>query len=513
MSTQTSDNNKRIAKNTLLLYVRMLFMMVVSLYTSRITLNALGVVDYGIYNVIGGVVATLAFLKSTLSSASQRFITFELGRGNIESLKKVFANTMSIHLILAAVVVFLGETLGVWFLNTHMNIPSDRMFAANIVLQCSLGSFVLTLLNVPYNGLIIAHERMNAFAYISILEVVLKLLIVYAIMVTSFDKLILYAILWLCVGFLVQFIYFQYSFKHFSESRVKPIVDKVYFKKMLGFSGYNLCEIFANMMADQGVNILLNIHFGPVVNAARGIAVQVNNAINGFTTNFGTALNPQITKNYASGNINRMWSLVGYGNRLSFFLLLFLAMPIFFKIDYILDIWLKIPPKQSALFIQLMILTNLSLMPSRAFYTAIAATGDIKKYQLSFGLYRLMVFPVCWAALNFICNQAYVIYIVALLFEVFGTMLKLFLLKQQFGSFKIYAYVKSVIWPLFYVFVLCSLITYVESRAFSDSILGLVLFAIICCTTSALIIYLIGFDKKEKDLVKSFVVSKMNRRR
>lgn len=510
MSTQ-SNNNKRIAKNTLLLYVRMLFMMVVSLYTSRITLNVLGVVDYGIYNVIGGVVATLAFVKTTLSSASQRFITFELGKGNMDNLKKVFANTLSIHLILAAVAVLLGETVGVWFLNTHMNIPADRMFAANIVLQCSLGSFVLTLLNVPYNGLIIAHERMNAFAYISILEVVLKLLIVYALMVASVDKLILYAVLWLCVGILVQFIYFQYSFKHFVESRVRPIIEKDWFKKMLGFSGYNLCEIFANMMADQGVNILLNIHFGPVVNAARGIALQVNNAINGFTTNFGTALNPQITKNYASGNIKRMWNLVGYGNRLSFFLLMFLAMPIFFKIDYILDIWLKIPPKESGLFIQLMILTNLSLMPSRTFYTAIAATGDIKKYQLSFGLYRLLVFPVCWIALNFICDQAYVIYIVALVFEVFGTILKLFLLKQQFDSFKIRDYLKSVIWPLSYVFVLCAFAIYGESKIFEDSIGGLALFVVVSCITSALIIYLIGFDKKEKDLVKSFVVNKLNR--
>lgn len=512
MSNQ-SDNNKRIAKNTLLLYVRMLFMMVVSLYTSRITLNALGVVDYGIYNVIGGVVATLAFVKTTLSSASQRFITFELGKGNMDSLRKVFANTMSIHLILAVVAVFLGENLGIWFLNTHMNIPSDRMFAANIVLQCALGSFVLTLLNVPYNGLIIAHERMNAFAYISILEVVLKLLIVYAIMIASVDKLILYAILWLCVGMLVEFIYFLYSFKHFSESRVKPLVEKEWFKKMLGFSGYNLCEIFANMMADQGLNILLNLHFGPVVNAARGIAVQVNNAINGFTTNFSTALNPQITKNYASGNIQRMWNLAGYGNRLSFFLLMFLAMPIFFKIDYILEIWLKIPPKECALFIQLMILTNLSLMPSRTFYTAIATTGDIKKYQLTFGLYRLMVFPVCWLALNFIYDQAYVIYIVTLIFEIGGTLFKLYLLKRQFDSFQVIDYLRSVIWPLTYVFIICSVMLYGESKIFEDNILGLVSFVVVSCITSSLIIYFIGFDKKEKELVKSFVVNRLNRKK
>lgn len=512
MSNQTSDSNKRIAKNTLMLYVRMIFIMVISLYTSRITLAALGVENYGIYNVVGGVVATLAFLKNTLSSASQRFLTFELGKGNLKKLKIVFANNISVHIILGLIVLVLGETLGVWFLNAKMNIPIDRMFAANVVFQCALGTFILTLLNIPYNGLIISHERMNAFAYISIVETILKLLIVYAVYVTGFDKLIVYAFLWLIVGIVIQAIYCIYSFRHFEESRVLPKFDKEQLKKLLSFSGYNLCEIFANMMADQGVNILLNLHFGPVVNAARGIAVQVNNAINGFTTNFGTALNPQITKNYASGNILRMWSLVGYGNRLSFFLLMFLAMPIFFKIDYILYIWLKNPPYQSALFIQLMILTNLSLMPSRTFYTAIAATGDIKKYQISFGLFRLMVFPVCWLALNYIYNQAYVVYIVMLVFEVLGTLFKLMLLAKQFETFNPLAYLKKVIWPLTYIFILGSILLYGESKLFENNIIGLLAFLIIGGVTLALIIYFVGFDEKEKGLVNSFVVNKIRKR-
>lgn len=506
--SQSSDN-KRIAKNTLMLYVRMIFTMAVSLYTSRITLAALGVEDYGIYNVVGGVVATLSFLKATLSSASQRFLTFELGTGNVEKLKKVFANNVSVHIILGLIVLILGETLGVWFLNAKMNIPIERMFAANVVLQCALGTFILTLLNVPYNGLIIAHERMNAFAYISIAETIFKLLIVYAVFVTGYDKLIVYSILWLVVGIVIQAIYCVYSFRHFKESRALPKFDKEQLRKLLTFSGFNLCEIFANMMADQGVNILLNLHFGPVVNAARGIAVQVNNAINGFTTNFSTALNPQITKNYAMGNISRMWTLVGYGNRLSFFLLMFLAMPVFFKIDYILDVWLKTPPAQSALFIQLMILTNLSLMPSRTFYTAIAATGDIKRYQLSFGFFRLLVFPVCWLALNYICDQAYVVYVVMFLFEVIGTLFKLFLLKKQFDSFNPLNYFKSVIWPLFYVFAICTLIMYGESILFKDSLLGLVLFVLVSCFSSAIVIYMIGFDKKEKELMNSFILKKI----
>ena len=508
MSTQ-SNNNKRIAKNTLLLYVRMLFMMVVSLYTSRITLNALGVVDYGIYNVIGGVVATLAFVKSTLSSASQRFITFELGKGNIDNLRNVFANTLSIHLILAAVAVLLGETVGVWFLNTHMNIPADRMFAANIVLQCSLGSFVLTLLNVPYNGLIIAHERMNAFAYISILEVVLKLLIVYALMVASVDKLILYAVLWLLVGILVQFIYFQYSFKHFVESRVKPIVEKVWFKKMLGFSGYNLCEVFANMMADQGLNILMNIHFGPAINAARGIAVQVNGAINGFTTNFITAVNPQITKSYAQGDNKRMWNLVSYGNRLAFFLLLFLATPVFFKVDYILKIWLKNPPLYCALFIQMMILINLNIMPKRTFFTAVSATGDIKKYQLIFGAYRLLVFPTCWFVLNYLSSNPNSVYVTLLFFEIIGTAVGMKIIKDKMPDFQVWGYFKAVLWPCIYTFTIVFGIQFFINKLFANTLLGLFSFVATCCFINMLIIYFIGFGKKEKQLVKDMVVSKI----
>lgn len=505
----TKSDNKRIAKNTLMLYIRMLFMMVISLYTSRVTLNALGVVDYGIYNVIGGVIATLAFVKTTLSSAAQRFITFELGRNDFQSLKKVFANILSIHLVFGLIVILLGETLGVWFLNTHLNIPADRLFAANIVLQCALGTFVLTLLNVPYNGLIIAHERMNAFAYISILEVVLKLLIVYALLITSVDKLILYSILWLCTFLLIQFIYFQYSFKNFKESRSKPQYDKKLWKSMLGFSGYNLCEVFANMLADQGLNILLNLHFGPAINAARGIAVQVNGAINGFTTNFITAVNPQITKSYASGDNNRMWTLVSYGNRLAFFLLLFLATPVFFKVDYILQVWLKTPPAYCALFIQMMILINLNIMPKRTFYTAVSATGDIKRYQLTFGIYRLLVFPTCWVVLNYVSQNPNSVYVVLLLFEVIGTIVSMRIIKKKMPDFNIMGYVKKVLWPCFYTFCVVFLIGYFSSKMFDDSVLYLFLYAVFVCIINAVVIYLLGLDRKEKDLVYNMVLSKL----
>ena len=505
---QSSENNKRIAKNTLMLYFRMLFLMMVSLYTSRITLSALGVEDYGIYNIIGGVVATLSFLKITLTTSTQRFITFELGTGNLEQLKSIFSNSVSIHILLSIIVIVIGEVIGVWFLNTHLNIPSERLFAANIVLQCAIGSFVLNLINVPYNGLIIAHERMNAFAYISILEALLKVCIVFAIYVASYDKLILYSILWFLVSLVIQFVYHTYCIRYFSESRITPHIEKDKFKKLLSFSGYNLMEIFANMLANQGVNILLNLHFGPIVNAAQGIATQVNGVINGFSNNFSTALTPQITKNYASKQHNRMWNLVFSGNKLSFFLLLVLALPIYMKIDYILSIWLKEVPEYCGVFIRLMILTNLLMVITKTFYTAISSTGNIKFYQISFGIFRLMVFPTCWIALNYIDESPIIVFIVAVIFEALGILLKLFLLKHIFYDFNVLHYAKVVILPCFIVFIAGFIIANLELKFFDETFFGLIEYTFLCCLSLCLIIFTVGMNKKEKNIVIDFVIKK-----
>lgn len=512
MANKPQSDNARIAKNTFALYFRMLFIMVLSLYTSRVTLKYLGVEDFGIYNAVGGVVATLFFLKTTLTSASQRFITYELGRGDHERLKFVFANNLSVHLLLAAVVLLIGETIGLWFLNNQMNIPAERMTAANVVFQCSLGTFILTLLNVPYNGLIIAHERMSAFAYLSIVEAVFKLLIVYLISIGNYDKLIMYSLLWLTVNFLLQALYCVYSFRSFAESRVLPQVDRQQFKNLLSFSSYNLCEVFSNMLADQGVNILLNLYFGPVANAARGVSVQVNNALTGFTNNFGTAINPQITKNYASGNTDRMWTLVAHGNRISFFLLLLLSTPVFFKIDSILGLWLEVVPRHSGIFIQLMLLANLSQMPVRTFYTAIAASGKIKFYQITLGLFRLLILPVCWLFVTFIFKQPYIVYFVILAFEVLGTLLRLYLMKKQFLDFSITGYLCRVLLPCLFVGLCVFGLVGAVSMLFSDAISGLAGFVVCACLSSAILIYLIGLDKKERNLITDFFIRKIQKK-
>lgn len=308
--SQTSDNNKRIAKNTLFLYFRMLLMMGISLYTSRVVLKTLGVEDYGIYNVVGGIVAMFGFINGSMSSATQRYITFALGKGDKKRLQTVFCTTLQIHVLIAGIIVLLGETIGLWFLYSKMQIPIDRMNAAFWVLQASIIDSAIKVISVPYNADIVAHEKMSAFAYISILEAVLKLAIVYVLVVFVFDKLILYAFLLLTVQILIRFCYSSYCNKHFEETKYRHIWDKALLKEMIGFAGWSMFGNLAAVLFGQGLNMLLNVFFGPVVNAARGIAVQVQIAIQQFVGNFQMALNPQITKTYATHKFESMHRLM-----------------------------------------------------------------------------------------------------------------------------------------------------------------------------------------------------------
>lgn len=317
--TDTSANNKRIAKNTLLLYFRMLFMMAVSLYTSRVVLNALGVEDFGIYNVVGGVVAMFSMLSGSLSAAITRFITYELGKGNQENLKKIFSSSVTIQIGLAILIIVVAEAIGVWFLNMKMNIPDVRITAANWVFQFSILTFAVNLISVPYNASIIAHERMSAFAYISILEAIGKLAIVFLIVISPMDKLIFYAILMCAVALIVRLAYGVYCKRHFEECTYHFIFDRDLLKHMFGFAGWNFIGATSAVLRDQGGNVVINLFCGPAANAARGIAFQVNNAISGFVTNFMTALNPQITKSYAAGDRKYMMTLIFQGARLSFY--------------------------------------------------------------------------------------------------------------------------------------------------------------------------------------------------
>ena len=398
--TEISQNNERIAKNTIFLYARMLLLILVSLYTSRLTLQALGVVDYGIYNVVGGVVAMFSILSGSLSAAIQRFITFELGKNSKEKLRIIFATSVNIQIGLALIIMFLAEIGGYWFLNYKMNIDEDRLLAANWVLQSSILAFMINLISIPYNAAIIAHEKMSAFAYISIIEALLKLLIVTVLFISYCDRLILYAVLLTVISLILRVIYGFYCKKNFEECSYKFVYDKVVLKKMAKFAGWNFIGSSAGILRNQGNNILLNLFYGTVVNAAQAVAVQVNSVVYGFVTNFMTALNPQITKSYASGNIEYLNTLLCQGARLSYYLLLLISLPILIETEILLNIWLIDVPSHTIFFVRLVLLTSLVDSLSAPLITAMLATGNIKWYQIIAGGCNMLCFPMSYIFLS-----------------------------------------------------------------------------------------------------------------
>ena len=426
----TTENNKRIARNTLLLYFRMLFLMIISLYTSRIVLNALGVEDFGIYNVAGGVVAMFSILSGSLSAAISRFITYELGKNNILKLKVIFSSAITIQIGLGIVIVFFAETIGIWFLNTQMNIPIERMVAANWVLQFSIITFIINLISVPYNAVIIAHEKMSAFAYISIFEAIGKLLIAYLITISPIDKLIFYAILMCVVAIAIRLLYGYYCKRHFDECRFHFIWNKQIFQQIFSFAGWNFIGASSAVLRDHGGNIIINLFCGPTVNAARGIAFQVNNAIQGFVSNFMTALNPQITKSYAVKNYTYMMTLIFQGARLSFYMLLLLSLPIIINTHYLLTLWLNTVPEHTVLFVRLVLIFAMSESISGPLITAMLATGNIRNYQIIVGGLQMLNLPISYILLSLGAIPETVL-IVAVLISQCCLMARLYMLKKM----------------------------------------------------------------------------------
>ena len=426
--TVVGSNNKRIAKNTLLLYFRMLFTMIVSLYTSRVVLKVLGVEDFGVYNVVGGVVAMFSVISGSLSTAISRYITYELGKHNIEQLKKVFSTAIAIQALLALLIIILAEIAGVWFLNTKMNIPGERIYAANWVLQCSIFTFAVNLISLPYNAVIIAHEQMSAFAYISIIEILLKLIIVFVLMYSPWDKLIVYAVLLLLISVVIRIIYGIYCKCHFLECRWSFIIDKFYLKEMGSFASWNFIGASAGILRSQGVGVLLNIFLGPTVNAARAIAEQVNFAIASFSNNFMVAVNPQIIKSYSQNNIHYSYKLVMSSARLSYFLLLLLSLPIMVGTCFILQLWLTVVPDNSICFIRLALILSLVESLSLPLVTLQQATGKIKWYQIVVGGFHLLNFPFAWLFL-YLKFAPEVVYVIAIVLAILCLYARLYMLR------------------------------------------------------------------------------------
>ncbi len=501
-----SANNRRIAKNTLLLYFRMLFTMVVSLYTSRVVLNVLGVEDYGIYNVVGGVVAMFGFLNTSLGTASSRYVIYGLGKGDPLHLKKVFSSIVTIHFCLAVFLLIVSETIGLWFLFHKMQIPPERMSAAIWVFQFSVLTMLLSVISIPYNAVIIAHERMKAFAYISILDVVLKLLIVYLLLFVSFDKLKLYAGLVFGIQLIDQFVYWRYCRKHFEESKFHFVWDKPLFKEIFAFAGWSMNSSLAVIGYTQGLNILLNMFFGPVVNAARGIAVQVQGVVVRFCNSFQDALNPQLMKSYAQENFGYMHQLFVASSKFSFFFLLFLSLPILFETERILHWWLGIVPEYTVVFLRLILLASILSALTDPIAVSVQATGRIKKYQLIEGCMLLSIVPIAYLLLKFTQVPPASVFIVHLVIEILTLFVRVRIVLPMIGM-NISTYAKEVIRPVINVALLSPIIPFIIYFLSPINIWSFFIVCLACACSVAVVTYYGGCTVNER----KFILEKINR--
>lgn len=490
-----------------MLYGRMLFGMFVSLYTSRVVLEVLGVEDFGIQGAVGGFVGMFSLISTSLSSSVSRFLTFELGRGDKESLKQVFATSLLIHIALALVVLLSIETFGVWFLNNRMdNIPADRLYAANWLLQFSVLSFMVGLISVPYNATLISHEKMDVFAAIGISDIFMRLCIVLSLKMLpgGADKLIVYSFLGMCLSLIQQTFYFYYCGKHFPECRTKPALYKSKLKSMTGFASWNFIGCTAGLLKTYGVDLLLFQFFGPILTAAKSISSSVNGAVNSFAGNFMTALLPQITKSYAADDLKYTFSLVERGSRFSFYVMMFFAVPIMFETEFILTIWLKEYPEHSVNFVRLVLTLSLLEILSITLINLQTATGKIRNYQIVVGSTLLLNFPLSYIALELGCPPEATL-VVALFVGVCCLLLRLLFLRKMTGL-SMSGYLKNVCLNVLAVLAITAIPTFVVYKMIPES--GLAQFLAVGFTsvvTSLFAILYVGCTKNER----AFIIGKM----
>ena len=474
----------------------MLLTMAVSLYTSRIVLNTLGVEDYGIYSVVGGFVAMFGFLNSAMASATQRFLSFEIGRKDFVQLRNVFSMSINIHFIIAFVILLLAETIGLWFVNTQLTIPPDRMVASQWVYQFSILALIVNIVSVPYNAIIIAHERMNVFAWVSIAEVSLKLLIVFMLQWFGFDKLKMFAVLTFAISVIIRLIYGIYCRYKFKESKFRFFWDKPLFKTLMSYAGWNLWGNAASVIMGQGVNILLNIFFGPVVNAARAIAFQVNGAVNQFVSNFQMAMNPQIIKSYASGDLRYMHQLVFQGAKYSFFLLYIMSLPIFLEAEIILRLWLKIVPEYTVIFTRLVIVNILIESISGPLMTAAQASGRIKLYQSVVGFILVLNLPISYLLLKMGASPEVTLYVgISLSIIALYARLKII---SPLVNLSIMEYLNAVVLRIIPVVLVAFIPPIIVYLSLEENFIRLLLTGITSIMSVLTTIYYIGLSKTEQ---------------
>lgn len=500
--SQATDSNKRVLKNTFFLYIRMLITLVVSLYTSRVVLNTLGVADYGIYNIVGSVVALFGFLNSTMSGATQRFFTTEIGKNDKKQLSVVFCSAIQIHALISLIVLVLSETVGVWILYNKLNIPIDRYDAAMWVLQCSIFSSVVMIMSVPYNAAIIAHERMGAFAYISILEVLLKLIVVFALLLFCVDKLKLYATLMLCTQILIRIVYSMYCKRNFPETSYKRIVDKTVFREMSSFAGWDLYGNLCVIGKTQGLNFLLNIFFGTALNAAAGIANQVTGVIMQFASNIVMAIRPQIMICYVQKNFRRMNYLINRGSWYIYLLILMLASPFLIDCYYVLNLWLGLVPDYAVPLCRISLLYGMLTIINSTVLAGIHATGKIKKISFISGSIQFLVVVFTYVAFKMGAEPywAYGISVIILLLTLF---INGIIFNSLVKEFSLSTYMKLILQ------VVCVTILYLSILSYSSEFMEISFSRLITlCGESvalAVLLLMLTLTNEEKEKIKAVI--------
>ncbi len=508
-SPTTQANNKRIAKNTLLLYIRMLFIMGVLLYTSRVVLQTLGVEDFGTYGVVGSIITMFTFINAAMVTATQRYITFELGRSATTAdhqLSSVFSSSLQIHAIISCIIILLGETLGLWFLYNKLIIPEARLDAAFWVYQCSIMTCVATIMVVPYKACIIAHEEMSAFAYISVVEVALKLAIVYLLTILPSDKLTTYAVLMLAIQIITCMAYMLYCKRHYAATTYRHAINRPLLCEMASFAGWSFWGNLAYVLNTQGINMLLNTFFGIVVNAAREFAVQIQTAVSQFVGNFQMALNPQITKTYAAGELHEMHTLIHRSSRFSFFLLYFLALPVIIEAPYLLSLWLDTVPPHTAIFTRLLLVCSLISATAGSCVVANQATGKVKRYQAIVGGILLLSLPISYATLS-LGAPAHAVFIVAIGIELIAQTARLLLLRPLI-ALSLREFAKGVYTPILAVMLTSLPLPLIASASLPQGFARLVVVCACSILATSLFTFALGLTKNER----SFIIDKIKNR-
>lgn len=493
------ERNKRIAKNTMMLYIRTFITMIVGLYTGRVMLEALGVDNYGIQNVVGGIVAFSSLVVGTTSAASSRYITYALGEGDLDKMKNVFTTVANVQILMGLAAVVFLEIGGVWFLNCYANIPDGRMYAANWVLQCSILTTFVGLVSTPYGACIIAHERMSIYAWMSIVDALTKLAICYVIMIYDKDRLILYATLLAIVQILMTLFYAFYSHRNFEEVSYQFRIDKVLLKDMASYSGWNLFGNTSWIMNTQGVNMLINVFFGVAFNAARGVANTVNGCIQGFVANFMVAINPQITKSYAAGELSYCNMLVGRSTKFSWLLMLFFIVPVCLEAKMLLSIWLVDVPPMAVVFLQFVMFDTLALRYCNPLFTLIQATGEVKRYTITAFLYGFVIFPLTWIAYK-LGAPVWMTYPISIFIRFTMVFVRIKSLKRLI-NFNGEEYLKKSVLPC----IFCTIVAFAPLIALTlfweDSIVRFITLVPISVIWTGMVIYQIGLNKVEREFV------------